>query len=64
MMNRSTTQPFALLSVILCIWLGWTALARAGDSAPSLLTWRTNYDAALAEAKKEDKLLFVDFHAT
>ncbi|GAB4324780.1 MAG: hypothetical protein Kow0059_20530 [Candidatus Sumerlaeia bacterium] len=53
-----------ILSILAFQWM-IGAVPAHGDGRPgdSSIAWRTDYEAALAEAKKEGQLIFADFHA-
>jgi thiol:disulfide interchange protein len=57
----------ALLAVVLTIqWpmlKGWYYKAAGADAPASAIAWRTDLDAALAEARASNKRVIVDFYA-
>jgi thiol:disulfide interchange protein len=55
-----------LAAVVLIQWpmlKGWYYKATGAETPPSTLTWRTDFDGALAEARATGKLVLVDFSA-
>ena len=55
--------PAALAALVLGA-PGVPAGAKASKSKPSKIAWQTNFESAMAQAKKSGKPVFVDFYAT
>jgi thiol:disulfide interchange protein len=58
-----TVSVIALLACGAYVAANWSHTALAAENSGTL-TWKTNLDNALAQAKKEKKPLFVDIYAT
>lgn len=65
MSSKIRLSLIVAFSILAFAWVIGSVFAQGGESpGKSAIEWRTDYEAALAEAKKDGKLVVVDFHAT